>query len=1086
MPQPNPYTRSYDFTDFQEQYPNQPLPAAPVDANLDNIAIAIRQVINRLILVQRDDGKLKNQLVTIDSLSNDVRALLGSNINPRGNWVTATAYAVLDLVNVNGVTYICAVAHTSGTFVTDRNAGKWVLFSNPAADSGSSFFQKFSGDGAEDTFVLSDDLGTDENALLVFYDAGGADGYQIQKPDDFTVNGTSLVFDTAPALGTDNILVFAPSRLLGAIAAAAAEASAAQLAAETAQTNAEAAETGAEGFRDEAQGFRNEAEGFRDEAEAFRDQAEVLATGLETLVDVDITNAAQLGKSFAAIGDGTVHPLSEFYPNLAAAQVDYPVANDLKNSIDQTVIHQMMSDQQSFKLPKGKIFTGNYAASITGKDFFMSQHPSALVKGFAAHSGTAQGGGVNTITLDALASSVNDKYNTNHIVEILTGPGAGESSLITDYDGTSKQATVANNWRVQPTSSSTFIIRTVAMFTLVDCNPYMDNVTVDLDYQFQNFIYSSGSSEFIGATINNFEGRKAGWETARGTNLASVMWFNGKVGIFRISGYKSSLVRTVGNGHFGDNEGGARALVFTPSSSANKFDGICYDFRFDAEGSYAEELDVFNINTNVIPPSKFTFVNPVILYNGEVRRCIKIHSCDVYIINPQIHKAADFVTAPTAAATTNVGAKNLACVDFAGSGEGSIFIEGGYLDVSGYPSGYLISAGSTSAFVRADGTEFVGAIYQYSRHDPERKVTGTARGGGASTITLDEYMSSQSNNYYNGCTVEIISGTGAGQTGTAASYVGATRVLTMTAPWATPPDTTSVYSIYIAQLAEQISYRTGSVERGSGVQNCRFTDGRVAVQIAADYGYVKNCVFDDPVYYAFWVNATSKVGIRVEDNTVITRTTNRLYDGFRCCPIQGSNTEVIIRGNLLSQKGNANHRANFIEIMTSTMTGTAERNMAPASCTPNGGASATCFSVINNTTSNVRIGDNCWPNLQGLNNDTNFYTAAASNGGSLGKIGYVNSSGTITLADASAEATSKGQLVMYTNTIAASAKGVFLEEGLVVTSGLTPGDTLYLSETTGDYTNTPPSTAGTIVRVIGYALSATLLKFKPSDAYIEN
>ena len=40
-------------------------------------------------------------------------------------WVTATVYAVDDQVVNSGTPYICAEAHTSGTFSTDLAAGKW-------------------------------------------------------------------------------------------------------------------------------------------------------------------------------------------------------------------------------------------------------------------------------------------------------------------------------------------------------------------------------------------------------------------------------------------------------------------------------------------------------------------------------------------------------------------------------------------------------------------------------------------------------------------------------------------------------------------------------------------------------------------------------------------------------------------------------------------------------------------------------------------------------------------------------------------------------------------------------------------------
>lgn len=247
MPYPDPYQRSYDFTTFQEQFPAQPLPAAQIDANFDNVGTSINQTQNRAAIIQRDDGQLKNKIVTVDSLSNSVAALLGSSIVPRGAWVTATVYAAMDLVSSGGVTYLAVSAHTAtGSFATDLAGGLWILFSNALADSGTSYFQKFAGNGSQTVFTTSSDLGEDENSLMVFYDNGTTD-YQPVDPADYTISGTTLTFGAAPLIGTNNIYVFAPSLLLGAAsssAAAAAVSAAAALASELAAAASSALTTG--------------------------------------------------------------------------------------------------------------------------------------------------------------------------------------------------------------------------------------------------------------------------------------------------------------------------------------------------------------------------------------------------------------------------------------------------------------------------------------------------------------------------------------------------------------------------------------------------------------------------------------------------------------------------------------------------------------------------------------------------------------------------------------------------------------------------------------------------------------------------
>lgn len=54
----------------------------------------------------------------------------------QGAWVTATSYAVGDLVRESGAVYICLVAHTSGTFATDLSGAKWELFADKGAAGG--------------------------------------------------------------------------------------------------------------------------------------------------------------------------------------------------------------------------------------------------------------------------------------------------------------------------------------------------------------------------------------------------------------------------------------------------------------------------------------------------------------------------------------------------------------------------------------------------------------------------------------------------------------------------------------------------------------------------------------------------------------------------------------------------------------------------------------------------------------------------------------------------------------------------------------------------------------------------------------
>ena len=74
-----------------------------------------------------------------------------------------------------------------------------------------------------------------------------------------------------------------------------------------------------------------------------------------------------------------------------------------------------------------------------------------------ARSGTAQAGAASTITLDASANANNDFYNNGWIF-IVSGTGAGQGNTVSDYDGTTKVATVQDTWAVNPDNTSVFVV----------------------------------------------------------------------------------------------------------------------------------------------------------------------------------------------------------------------------------------------------------------------------------------------------------------------------------------------------------------------------------------------------------------------------------------------------------------------------------------------------------------------------------------------------------------------------------------------------------------------------------------------------
>lgn len=119
-------------------------------------------------------------------------------------------------------------------------------------------------------------------------------------------------------------------------------------------------------------------------------------------------------------------------------------------------------------------------------------------------------------------------------------------------------------------------------------------------------------------------------------------------------------------------------------------------------------------------------------------------------------------------------------------------------------TGYYLRAGKIgfASGGAAPGSAVTDAVTLYYLGYPPEVHYGTAQAGAATTITLATTATQGTvyaiNDYYNGATIEIVSGTGvAGETRTISDYVGSTKVATIDSAWTTgsEPSTDTVYSI---------------------------------------------------------------------------------------------------------------------------------------------------------------------------------------------------------------------------------------------------------------------------------------------------
>src|SRR3982750_4559404 len=123
MAKPPPYAVSFSFAGYQATKPNVPLPGVRVDVEFANIANSLTGTQNALADIRRDDGKLKNGIVTPESL--DPGMALG--ILPPVAWAAGIQYSPPQSVWSGNKLYQCVLKHVSTVFATDLANGCWNL-----------------------------------------------------------------------------------------------------------------------------------------------------------------------------------------------------------------------------------------------------------------------------------------------------------------------------------------------------------------------------------------------------------------------------------------------------------------------------------------------------------------------------------------------------------------------------------------------------------------------------------------------------------------------------------------------------------------------------------------------------------------------------------------------------------------------------------------------------------------------------------------------------------------------------------------------------------------------------------------------
>lgn len=270
---PTDYDRQVSFTAYEAANPGTNFRAVDLEAEFNAIERALDETQSRLAAIQREDGNIKNGMVSAESLSADIS--LG--VNEATAWATATVYQIADLVWYDSALYHCDVGHTSTTFAAD--SGNWRLLADfkPYIDSASTSAANAASSAAAaaaDRAAAASSATTASNAAT----AASADAATASS-------ASTAAADSANSADTDATAAANSATNAGAsqtaAAASASTASAAATNAATRRDEATAARDAAQTAQTASELARDEAVTARTVAQSARDQAQTALSGAE-------------------------------------------------------------------------------------------------------------------------------------------------------------------------------------------------------------------------------------------------------------------------------------------------------------------------------------------------------------------------------------------------------------------------------------------------------------------------------------------------------------------------------------------------------------------------------------------------------------------------------------------------------------------------------------------------------------------------------------------------------------------------------------------------------------------------------------
>lgn len=393
-------------------------------------------------------------------------------------------------------------------------------------------------------------------------------------------------------------------------------------------------------------------------------------------------------------------------------------------------------------------------------------------------SGTAQGGSLSTIVLDAGASGQDDYY-VGMTVDITGGTGSPQTGrTVTAYNGSTKTATVTANWSIAPDATSQFVIRDPKAWKYQTTKP--DTVEISLDISFLQGLQARRSDGVILGPVVEFEiqYRLKGNEDVGPDESFQTAWTR----LSYPDQYRPHDPSSLGNDPLQTIEDRIVDLVANLEDWADTIEFALGSGDRNAPAALiASVLGILN-----------RILDRLDLIQEQVTLDVGVIA-DVQNAVTRLRDIFDEWGVTTFQDMTDEARE---AVDAAIR---RVPVLGDLLEINRYIT--MGNPDDLREYLRNAPT-WVQIFYGYQGLDDilggfdELIVvhSGTATAGGATTITLDA-AASENDNAYKGMTVEITAGTGSGQVRTISSYIGSTKVATTTESWSVNPNATSEFRI---------------------------------------------------------------------------------------------------------------------------------------------------------------------------------------------------------------------------------------------------------------------------------------------------